>query len=122
MLWKRRLDRQVEQAKKVRQLHHALGAPFVKDFTVILKMNAIKNIPINFDDINLAKQIFRLDNGAFKGKAKRSKPAHVISDCIEIPSELVDNHHNAILYLDIIKINGLIFLTTILRNIIFQTD
>jgi hypothetical protein len=114
-------DRQVERAKKARQLYHALGTPSTKDFKAIITMNAIKNLPVTIDDVNLAEKIFGPDIGALKGKTTRHKPCPVVSDYIEIPSELIDNHHNVTLCIDTIKINGLSFLTTISRNIMYRT-
>jgi hypothetical protein len=44
-----------------RQVYHALGTPSINDFKSILQMNAIKNMPITLDDINLAAKIFGPD-------------------------------------------------------------
>jgi hypothetical protein len=56
-----------------------------------------------------------------KGKTTRQKPAPVVLDYIEIPEELITNHNNAVLCIDGMKINGVPFLTTILRNIMYRT-
>jgi hypothetical protein len=82
-------------------------------------MNAINNLPVTIEDINLAEKMFGPDIGALKGKTTRSNPSPVVSDYIELPTELIDNHHNVILCMDTIKINGLYFLTTISRNIMY---
>jgi hypothetical protein len=114
-------DCQVERAKAAQQLYHALGTPSTKDFKAIITMNAIRNLPITIEDVNLAEKIFRPDIGALKGKTTRSKPAPVVADYIEIPQALIDNHHNVTLCMDTIKINGLSFLTTISRHIMYRT-
>jgi hypothetical protein len=114
-------ESQVERAKRARQLYHALGTPSTKDFKTIITMNAIKNLPVTIDDVNLAEKIFGPDIGALKGKTTQTKPAPVVSDYIEIPTEIVDNHHNVTLCMDTIKINGVYFLTTISRSIMYRT-
>lgn len=114
-------NRQVEQAKLARNIYHALGTPSVHDFKAIIKSNQISNIPITIDDINIAEKIFGPDVGALKGKTTRQKPAPVVADYIEIPKELIDNHSNITLCLDGMKINGVNFLTTISRNIMYRT-
>jgi hypothetical protein len=46
----------------------------------------------------------------------------VASDYIEVPKELIDNHHEVTRCIDIIKINGLAFLTTVSRKMYRTTD
>ena len=84
-------------------------------------MNTIKNLPITLDDINIAEQIFGPDVGALKGKTTRQQPAAVVSDYIYIPREIIDMHQNITLCMDGMKVNGIPFLTTISRNIMYRT-
>jgi Reverse transcriptase (RNA-dependent DNA polymerase) len=114
-------DRQVQRAKLARNIYHAIGTPSLKDFKLIITSNMIKNIPITIDDINIAEKIFGPDVGALKGKTTRQKPAPVVEDYVEVPKELIDNHQNVTLCMDGIKINGVPFLTTISRNIMYRT-
>jgi hypothetical protein len=112
---------QVDRAKKAQQLYHALGTPSTKQFKAIVAMNAIKNLPVTIEYINLAEKIFGPDIGCLKGKTTRVKPASVVSDYIEVPTEIFDNHHDVTLCMDTIKINGAYFLTTISRNMMYGT-
>jgi hypothetical protein len=73
-------DCQIMRAKMARQIYHSLGTPSVNDFKAILKMNAIRNLPITIEDIKLAEQIFGPDIGSLKGKTTRGKPSPVVSD------------------------------------------
>jgi Reverse transcriptase (RNA-dependent DNA polymerase) len=114
-------ERQYQRAKHARQVYHALGTPSVKDFKMIIVSNQIKNLPVTIEDINIAEKIFGPDIGSLKGKTTRRKPIPVVSDLIEVPRELYDNHKKATLCIDGIKINGLYFLTTITRNIMYRT-
>jgi hypothetical protein len=71
--------------------------------------------------VKIAESIFGPDVGSLKGIRTRQKPATVVSDCIEIPPELIENHNNIVLCIDGVKINGVPFLTTVLRNIMYCT-
>jgi hypothetical protein len=84
-------------------------------------MNAIRNNPVTIEDVNISEMIFGSNIGRIKGKTTRSKPNPVISDYIEIPSELIDKQQNVTLCIDTMFVNGVAFLTTILRNIMYRT-
>jgi hypothetical protein len=84
-------------------------------------MNLIANNPVTTEDIEIAEEIFGPDIGSLKGKTTRRKPAPVINDYIEIPPELTTKQQDVILCIDGMKVNGLSFLTTISKNICYQT-
>jgi hypothetical protein len=114
-------DRQFQRAKHARQVYHAIGTPSLQDFKSLIASNQIRNLPVTVDDVKVAEKIFGPDIGSLKGKTTRHKPAPVVSDYIEIPKELIMSHNNATLCIDGIKINGIHFLTTISRNIMYRT-
>ena len=84
-------------------------------------MNAIKNNPVTIDNINLAEKIFETDIGQLKGKTTRVKPIPVVSDYIEVLQEILCAQQQVALCINIMKINGLPFLTTVSRNIKYWT-
>jgi hypothetical protein len=114
-------DRQVSRAKQARALYQTLGTPSIKDFKAIIRMNCIKNNPITTEDIDLAEKIFGPDIGSLKGKTTRAKPKPVVDDFIEIPRELIAAQQDITLCIDGLKINGIPFLATISRNIMYRT-
>jgi hypothetical protein len=75
--------RQVDWAKKARELLHTLGCPTIADMKKAIKMNSILNCPVTMDDINLAERIFGPDVASLKVKSTRSRPMRVVSDIIE---------------------------------------
>ena len=113
-------NRQIERAKLTRKIYHALGTPSINDFKMIVTTNAIKNLPITLDDIKTAEMIFGQDIGMLKGKTVRKKPFPVATDYLEIPKELINNHQDVTLCIDIMYINGLAFLTTVSRKILYR--
>ena len=114
-------ERQFQRAKKARDLYNALGSPSVKDFKAILRLNFIKNNPVTLEDIKIAESIFGPDIGSLKGKTTRRKPSPVVSDYIEIPPELIQAQQDVVLCMDTMYINGMSFLTTISRHIMYRT-
>jgi hypothetical protein len=113
--------RQIKQAKLTRQVYQALGTPSIQDFKAIVTMNAVNNLPITIEDIDSAELIFGPDIRALKGKTVRRKPAPVISNIIQIPRELSTYHQSVTLCIDILHTNGMAFLTTVSRRIMYQT-
>jgi hypothetical protein len=114
-------ERQFQRAKKARDLYNALGSPSVKDFKAILRLNFIKNNPVTLEDIKIAESIFGPDIGSLKGKTTRRKPSPVVSDYIKIPPELIQAQQDVVLCMDTMYINGMSFLTTISRHIMYRT-
>jgi hypothetical protein len=98
-----------------------LGTPSLHDFKSVISPDMVKNFPITIDDIIIAKKMFEPDVGALKDKTTRQKPAPIVYDYIEVPKELIYNHQHIILCMDGMVINGVPFLTTISRSIMYCT-
>jgi hypothetical protein len=101
------------EAKRARDLCHALGTPSLNDFKAILRMNTMTNNPVTTEDIKVAERIFEPDIRVVKGKTSRRKPAPVVSDYIEIPRKLISTQRDVTLCIDAMKVDGLVFLTTV---------
>jgi hypothetical protein len=114
-------DRQLNRAKKARELFHAIGTPNIEDFKKIIRMNSIKNCPVTIDDIVISEKIFGPDIGTLKGKSTRHRPAPVVHEYVDIPNELITAQENITLCIDVMHVNGNPFLTTISRNIMYRT-
>ena len=113
--------RQVDRAKRARELLHALGCPSIADFKKAIKMNAIKDCPVTVEDIDIAESIYGPDVATLRGKTTRSRPTPVVSDIISIPTELIAAQHNVELCIDTLFVNGLAFLSTVSMNIKYRT-
>jgi hypothetical protein len=83
-------------------------------------MNTIKNNSVTTADIDIAEKFFGPDISSLKGKTTHHKPVPVIKDYIEIPQELIAAQHSITLCLDGMKVNGIPFLTTISKNILYR--
>ena len=113
--------RQFERAKTARKLYHNIGTPTVTNFKALLRSNAIKDCPVTVEDVNIAEKIFGPDISSLKGKSTRRKPKPVTSDVIQIPKELIMQHHDIELCMDTMFVNDCGFLTAIDRTIKFRS-
>ena len=114
--------KQYKTAKKARELYHALNTSSTKHFKNMITMNAIANNPVTTEDIKLAEQILGQDIGSPKGKTTRCKPLPIAQDYIEIPTKLTTKQKDVVLCIDGVKVNGLMFLTTVSKNICYKTS
>jgi hypothetical protein len=106
----------VAQAKMARDC-----TPSVQDLKAVIRMNCIKNNLVTIADVNLAEKIFGPDIGSLKGKSTRKKLVHVAPDYVEIPRLLMDAQYSVTLCIAGMFVNGLPFLKTISRNIMYRT-
>ena len=98
-----------------KQLLHALGYPLVNHKTII------QDNPITESDIKLMECLYGLNIPTIKGKTTRQCPHKLVSDMVSIPHELHDTQHDICLYIDIMYINGMPFLSTISKNTKYHT-
>ena len=68
-----------------------------------------------------AEHIFGPDVGSLKGKTVRCRP-HIVHPTVEpLPPQIISRYHDIILVADVMYVNGIPMLVTILRNIRFGT-
>jgi hypothetical protein len=111
-------DYQIERAKKARELYqHAIGTPSTKDFKAIVMINAIKNLPVTIDDVNMAEKIFGPDVGALKVKKRVQGLLYLTT--LNFQQLLLTIIRKLLCVW--IQINSLYFFTTILCNSMYCT-
>jgi hypothetical protein len=86
----------------------------------MLRVNIVADTPVTTKDIMLAKNIFSPDVGALKVKTTCQKPFPVVQNYIEILKELTTSQSNVTLSIDAFKVNGLVFLTSMSRNLQYR--
>ena len=103
-----------------KQLLHALGYPSVVNLKTIIKMNMIQGNPVIQSDLKLMEHLYRPNISTVKGITTR-QCHQLISNVVSIPHELHDAQHKVCLYIDIMYVNSMPFLTTISKNIKYHT-
>ena len=111
---------QVKKADRARDLLYALLAPSMKDPKCVVRTNQIKDNPVTEEDINVAEAHYGLGLSVLKGKGTRCEPTPVRSDYVEIPHKLLKLHGEVHLFMDIMYVNGMAFLTSISGKLMFR--
>ena len=113
--------REVNRAKRARELLIATGSPSTADLKVAIATNAIANNPVVTEDIALAENIFGKDVGTLKGKTVKSKSPPKVSRHIAIPPEIGTTRDSWVLYIDVMFVNKIPFLTSISGALYYRT-
>ena len=100
---------------------HLLGFPSERDFENMVRSNMIVNFPVTFDNVKNAKLIFGPDITSLKGKLVGHNPASIVTDYVEIPSKIPKSRKDLEVSTEIIFINKLPFLVSIIRGLKFTT-
>ena len=84
-------------------------------------MNIIPTCKPCDDDVKNAKLVFGPDITSLKGKSVRRKPDSVVTYYVEIPMEILNSRKELEVLTDIMFINKLPFLVSIIRGLKFTT-
>ena len=114
-------QREYKGEREAQRAMQLLGFLLERDFENMLRSNIIVNCPVTFSDIKNAKLIFGPDITSLKGKSVSSKPASVVTDYVDIPREILESRKELELLTDIMFINKLPFLVSIIRKLKFTT-
>ena len=77
-------EQQIKNAKLSRELYAKDGYLIKKHFKNLIKYNLINNFPVNIEDTNSSREIYKLNISALKGKATRRNTDPVVTDYITV--------------------------------------
>ena len=100
---------------------HLLGFLSERDFEKMVCSKMTVNCHVTFDDKKNAKLIFGPDITSLKGKSVRRNPASAVTDYVDIPQEILESCKELEVSTDIMFINKLPFLVSIIRGLKFTT-
>ena len=112
--WEGFTHREYEGDREARRAMHLLGLPLEWYFDNMVRSNMIVNFPVTFDDVKNTILIFGPDITLLKGKSVRRKPDSVVTDYVEIPSEIIKSREELEVLTDIMFIKKLPFLVSII--------
>ena len=98
-----------------------MGIPTFQDLKTAISTNLIKNTTVTCEDVDLAQMIYGKDIATVKGKMTRINSSKLIHDKIYIPPKLIEHNKNVHLSIDVISINGLLFMTSISHDIFYRS-
>ena len=114
-------SRQVTEAKRARQLQNTAGLT-TKALLRMIDRRGLINCPVTREHVQRANVIWGVSTANLKGKTVRSSTTPVplqSSTILPLPPSILKNHNPVVLGMDVMKINGVPFLTVISRIIRF---
>ncbi len=98
-----------------------IGNPSKGDFKSMVRGNMIKNYPVTTDAITDACAFFgpNLPNLTGKRQWRTPAPVVVVADYVSVPTEVVERNKVVMLAADVYFVDGIAFLSTVLRQIKF---
>ena len=86
----------------------------------IKKLNVIWDNPVTKSDVKVMEHLYGPDIATLKGKTTRHCPHQLVSNVVSISHELHETQCDVCLYIDIMCVNGMPFLTIISKNIMYH--
>ena len=113
--------RGIAQARVAKWLLHMLCYFSVVDLKATIETNAIWDNLVTESDLKLMELLYGTDIATMKGKNTRQCPHQLVRNVVSSPHRLCDAQCNVCLYIDIMYVNGMPFLTTVSKNIKYHT-
>jgi hypothetical protein len=118
---KQRTVRMCKRAVAARKLQNIIGRPSTRDFVKIVEAGMVRNCPVSRPDTAAAEGTLGSNLGSPRGKTVRRKNAHVPSLVADVPCHVIKTHKDVTLCFDLMFVNKMCFLVTVLRNVRFET-
>eukprot|EP00536_Pseudo-nitzschia_multiseries_P013934 jgi/Psemu1/36917/gm1.36917_g len=109
------------RAKKAQDMQEILGFPTAQAFIKMINNNIIKDCPTTRRDVKVMLNIYGKHASILKGKSVRQQAPHTREDITPVPSNILNAYHDTTLCVNIITVNSIQFLVSILRHIRFRT-
>eukprot|EP00536_Pseudo-nitzschia_multiseries_P013542 jgi/Psemu1/35536/gm1.35536_g len=106
-------------AKKARDMQEILGFPTSKELIKMIDNNILKDCPITRRDIKVVPDIYGKHVSILKGKSVRQQVPHTRENITPIPSNILKAYRDVTLCVNIITVNSIQFLVSILGHIQF---
>jgi len=98
-----------------------MGRLMIENLQALIRMNTIKDRPVQMEDADIAVKIFGPDIGTLKGKSIQCPPNLVRENLIEKPAMIKAEHKDLTLCINIMFVNRQLLLTAINRSIHFRS-
>jgi hypothetical protein len=113
--------RKVQDATAARKAQAMTSHPTDAQFLKLVRNNSIKNCPVKPDHITNAHSIFGPSIAGVRGRTTCQKPVRVEAAVGRIPDDFHRLHKFVVLTADVMFVNGMAFLTTLLRKLRLAT-
>ena len=111
----------IRRADCARRFQHINGKP-IKRILHAVNNNILQNLPILREDVKMAEDIYGLIIPHLKVNTVRRKLHHVEPvKMTSLPKTILDKYKEVTIFCDLMHINGIGFLNTISRHVMFAT-
>lgn len=86
-----------------------------------MSINGLRNCPFSRRGIKLTREIYGKNEASLHGKTVRHQPDAVKSEIAELPPYIMEYYRDAELCVDVMHVNGIPFLVSILKNTHYGT-
>ena len=106
------------QGKAVRKIQEVLASPSDYDLANTIENNVVRAIPFTRRDVRIANIIHGRDVAGMKGKStKRPSKIPNPDEVRDVPQHIVKNYSKVSLYIDVMHVNGIMFLVGVAKHI-----
>ncbi len=109
--------REIEDVPAAQAAQAMLGHPMGRDFLGMVHANLIDNCPVTKSAVINANQIFGPDLAGVRGQTVRRPPESVMTNYVQIPWAILEQHWVVTLTVDVMFVNGVSFLVSASRGI-----
>jgi hypothetical protein len=110
-------QREVEDARAVREAQAMLGHPTNRDFLGMIRSGMILNCPVTPSAVQNANRIFSPDLAGVRGRTVQRPPESVTTNYVQIPGALLEQHQRVTLAVDVMFVNRVPFLVSVARGL-----
>ena len=113
--------RMLNRADKARRLYGMIGRPSERDYKTILNSNELKNTSVTAKDASIALKVYGPAPASLMLNVTRKMTAHVVTDIVSVPREILQVYKNITLCADILFIGKITCFSSISRKVLFTT-
>jgi hypothetical protein len=108
---------EVEEVQRARKAQGMLEHPTGCNFLGMVRGGMISNCPVTPIAVQNAHQIFGPDLAGIRGRTVRRPPDSVTTNYVQIPGVILERHQLVTLAVDIMFVNGVPFLVSVVRGL-----
>ncbi len=107
--------REVGEARRACKVQGMLGHPTDHDFMGMVHGGMISNCPVTPTAVQNSHQIFGPDLAGVRGRTVHRPPDSVTTNYVQIPRVILEQHQLVTLVVDVMFVNGVPFLVSVVR-------
>jgi hypothetical protein len=109
--------REVEEARQARDVQAMVGHPTDQAFLRMVRSGMIVDCPVTPTAVLNSNRIFGLPPEGVRGRRVRTTLESVVVDHIMIPRAILERHQRVMLAIDVMFVNGVLFLVSVSRGL-----